>query len=70
MMSYLLLLNIWKNSFSKNLYGEWLIFFDILIKEYMCNFLPRDLHESVISFKDILMKCAFPIDFNVKLKVR
>ena len=32
----------------------------------MCNFLPRYLHENVISFKDILIKCAFPIDFNVK----
>ena len=33
----------------------------------MCNFLPRDLHQNVIYFKDILIKCAFPIDFNVKL---
>jgi hypothetical protein len=33
------------------------------------DFLPRDSHENVISFKDILIKYAFPIDFNVKLKV-
>ena len=34
----------------------------------MCNFLLRDLQEYVISFQDILIKCTFPIDFNVKFK--
>jgi hypothetical protein len=38
-------------------------------KKNVCNFLLRDLHENVISFKDILIKRAFPIDFNVKLKL-
>jgi hypothetical protein len=70
-MSYLPFVKIRKKIFLKNLYGKWLILFDILIKRIcMCNFLPRDLHENVISFKDILIKCTLSIDFNVKLKVR
>jgi hypothetical protein len=32
-------------------------------------FYPRDLYESIISFKDILIKCALPSYFKVKLNV-
>jgi hypothetical protein len=57
MISYLPFVKIRKILFSKNLYGKWLILFDILIKECICNFLPRDLHENVFFLKkNILVK--------------
>jgi hypothetical protein len=39
-------------------------------KESVCNFLPKDFYGNIISYKNILIKWAFPIDLNIKVKVK
>ena len=54
--------------FLKNIFGK----FIFSKRESVCNFLPRDLYENtcIISFKNILIKHALPIDFSVKFWVK